>query len=248
MPLVTESYRVQLPAFDGPLDLLLSLIQDRELDITVIALAAVTDQFLAHVRALDAPDPRLLADFLSVAARLLLIKSRSLLPPPPAPNEDDEAEEDVGEALARQLREYQRFKQAAAGLQAREAANLQVFAREASPPALPPALGLDGVTLDDLMAALRRALARLPAAPSAEMPVQPHTVTVESKMAELRERMRWGRLDCNAWLAEATTRYEVVAGFLALLELVKERAVVARQDGVFATIWLEGVSGVERGA
>lgn len=236
---MTETYRVQLPAFDGPLDLLLSLIEERELDITVIALATVTDQFLAYVRALDAPNPRLLADFLSLAAKLLLIKSRSLLPPPPPSDEDDEAEEDVGEVLARQLREYQRFKQAAAGLQAREAANLQVFAREAPPPARPPTLGLDGVTLDDLMGALRRALARLPAEPSTEMPVQPHSVTVESKMADLRERIRWGRLDFNAWLAEASTRYEVVAGFLALLELVKERAVIARQDAVFATIWLE---------
>jgi len=245
---VTEPYRVQLPAFDGPLDLLLSLIEERELDITVIALAAVTDQFLAHVRALDAPDPRLLADFLAVAARLLLIKSRSLLPPPPAPDEEDEAEEDVGEALARQLREYQRFKQATAGLQAREAANLQVFTREALPPALPPTLGLNGVTLDDLMVALRRALARLPAAPSAEMPVQPHTVTVESKMAELRERIRWGRLDFNAWLAQAATRYEVVAGFLALLELIKERVVIAQQEAVYGEIWLELAAGVDRGA
>ncbi|MCW5879938.1 MAG: segregation/condensation protein A [Anaerolineae bacterium] len=236
---VTEIYRVQLPAFDGPLDLLLSLIEERELDITVIALAAVTDQFLAYVRALDAPEPRLLADFLSLAAKLLLIKSRSLLPPPPLADEEEEAEEDVGEALARQLREYQRFKAAAAGLQAREAANLQVFARDAPTPERPPTPGLDGVTLDDLMAALRRALARLPAEPSAEMPVRPHSVTVESKMVDLRERVRWGRLDFNTWLAEAMTRYEVVAGFLALLELVKERAVVARQDGVFATIWLE---------
>ena len=88
----------------------------------------------------------------------------------------------------------------------------------------------------------------LPAAPSAEMPVQPHTVTVESKMAELRERIRWGRLDFNAWLAQAATRYEVVAGFLALLELIKERVVIAQQEAVYGEIWLELAAGVDRGA
>lgn len=246
---MTDPYRVQLPVFDGPLDLLLHLIEDQALDITVVALAAVTDQFLAYVRSLDAPEPRVLADFLSVAAKLLLIKSRSLLPPPPPqPGDEEEDEEDVGEALARQLREYQRFKQAAASLQTRETLNLQVFAREAPAPALPPSSGLDGVTLDHLVVAFRRALARLPVEPSDEMPVRPHTVTVEEKMAELRERLRRGPLAFGAWLGAATSRYEVVAAFLALLELIKERVVVARQEEVYAEIWIELASGVERGA
>ncbi len=234
---MTEPYRVQLPVFDGPLDLLLHLIEEQKLDITVVALAQVTDQFLAYVRTLDTPDPRVLADFLSVAARLVLIKSRSLLPRPPAPTPDDEDEEDVGEALARQLREYQQFKRAAAVLQVRE--GWQAFTREAPPPELPPGLGLEGVTLDDLVKAFRRALTRLPATPPPDAPVRPHTITIESKMAQLRERLARGPLAFHSWLAEARSRYEVIAAFLALLELIKQRAVVARQPSPYADIWLE---------
>jgi segregation and condensation protein A len=236
---MTDTYRVQLPIFDGPLDLLLHLIEAQALDITVVALAQVTDQFLAYVRTLDTPDPRVLADFLTVAAKLVLIKSRSLLPRPPAPGEDEEGEEDVGEALARQLREYQQFKRLAAQLGALETAGLHTFTREAPPPSLPPSLGLDGVTLDHLVRALRRALSRVPAAPSPEMPVQPHTVSIESKMVELRERLALGPVAFHIWLLEARSRYEVIASFLALLELVKQRAVVARQSGTFGDIWLE---------
>ncbi len=77
-------YTFQLPAFEGPLDLLLKLIEREELDITEIALAQVADQYLAHIRALEAPDPNALSAFLVMAARLLLIKSRALLPRPPA--------------------------------------------------------------------------------------------------------------------------------------------------------------------
>jgi segregation and condensation protein A len=236
---VTDSYRVQLSVFDGPLDLLLYLIEAQELDITVVALAQVTDQFLAYVRALDTPDPRVLADFLGVAAKLVLIKSRSLLPRPPASVEEPD-QEDVGETLARQLREYQLFKRAAADLQARETEGLRVFSREAAPtPSLPPSPGLEGVTLDKLVAAFRRALARLPATPPPDAPVRPHTVSIEDKMADLRERVTRGSLVFSDWLAEAQSRYEVIASFLALLELIKQRVVTARQSGPFADIWLE---------
>lgn len=240
---MTEPYRVQLPVFDGPLDLLLRLIEEQALDITVVALAQVTDQFLTHVRALQTPDPRVLADFLTVAAKLVLIKSRSLLPKPPPLPEDEEGEEDVGEALARQLREYQQFKQLAAQLGAREAAGLRMFTRELPPTELPVPLGLGSVQLDDLIAAFRRALTRLPASPTPETPIQPHTITIEGKMEALRERLRHGPLSFSVWLAEAHTRYEVIAAFLALLELIKQRQVTARQANPFAEIWLDPSAG-----
>src|SRR5690242_2391138 len=106
-------YTFQLPAFEGPLDLLLRLIEREELDITTIALAHVADAYLAHVRAMATPDPAALSAFLVIAAKLLLIKSRALLPRPQAPRGPDEPF-DEAEDLARQLREYQRYKQAAA--------------------------------------------------------------------------------------------------------------------------------------
>src|SRR5262245_30660754 len=130
-------YTVQLPAFEGPLDLLLRLIEREELDITTIALAQVADAYLAQVRALDAPDPAALSAFLVIAAKLLLIKSRALLPRPEIPKGADESI-DEGVELARQLREYQRYKQAAALLRAWEEQGHRSYARAAAPPALLP--------------------------------------------------------------------------------------------------------------
>ncbi len=234
-----EEYRVRLPVFDGPLDLLLHLVEERDFDITVIALAQVTDSFLRYVREMENPDPRVLAEFLSVAAKLVLIKSRSLLPKPPPSASNDDEEEDVGEALARQLREYQQFKRVAASLQSRETAGLRVFGRETPTSTCEIGLGLEGVSMADLEAAFRRVLARLPATPPSNVPVTPHAITIEAKMVQLRERLISGPLGFHAWLMEARSRTEVIAAFLALLELIKQRAIVARQPAPFADIWLE---------
>src|SRR5512137_2055525 len=105
-----DPYQVRLPAFEGPLDLLLQLIEREKLDISSISLAQVADQFLAYVREMDQIAADTLADFLVVASRLVWIKSHLLLPQPLQPG-DDEQEEDPAEALARQLREYKRFKE-----------------------------------------------------------------------------------------------------------------------------------------
>ena len=110
------NYQVTVPAFDGPLDLLLHLVERDELDITVISLRRVTDQYLAQVEALQQGKIDHLIDFLVVAARLVLIKSRALLPRPPDSSGETE-EEDPAETLIRQLRQYRQFKQAAAWLQ-----------------------------------------------------------------------------------------------------------------------------------
>src|SRR5512137_283080 len=106
-----ETYQVRLPVFEGPLDLLLQLIERERLDISVVSIAAVTEQFLIYVRQIEDIQPDTLADFLVMAARLVWIKSRILLPQPARP--DDDEEEDPAEALARQLKEYKRFKEAA---------------------------------------------------------------------------------------------------------------------------------------
>src|SRR5919109_5153241 len=95
-------YTVRLPVFEGPLDLLLRLIEREELDITAISLAQVADQYLAHVRAMETSDPAALSAFLVIAAKLLLIKSRALLPRPAVPHNADETL-DEGAELARQL-------------------------------------------------------------------------------------------------------------------------------------------------
>src|SRR5260221_5921408 len=124
-------YTVHLPGFDGPLDLLLHLIERNQLEITTISLVTVTDQFVAYLRTWDEPPLPRLAEFVVMAARLLLIKSRSLLPRQPRLEELDDAPDPLEDAeeLPRHLVEYKVAKDIARALRARELAGLQSFAR-----------------------------------------------------------------------------------------------------------------------
>ena len=141
----SNTYRIQLPIYEGPLDLLLELIEQAELDITKIALAQVTDQYLAYLR--QVPE-RLLEDlisFLLVATRLLQIKSEALLPRPP---EREPGEEDPGDALARQLVAYKKYKQVAVLLSDREQDGLRSYLRLTTPPMYESKIDLTGVDLN----------------------------------------------------------------------------------------------------
>ncbi len=160
---MTDAYQIHLPVFEGPLDLLLQLIEREKLDISVVTIASVTDQFLAYVRQLEEVQPNILADFLVMAARLVWIKSRILLPQPS--QGDEEEEEDPAEALARQLKEYKRFKDAAKMLREIEERGFHTYSRVAPPPELDTRLAEGSITLADLVAAAQSALAGLPPAP-----------------------------------------------------------------------------------
>ena len=144
-----NQYHVELPVFNGPLDLLLHLIERQELDITAVSLVQVTGQYLEQVRQLDEAQLEGLIDFISIGARLLLIKSRALLPRPAVLPGGDEEEEDPTEALLRQLRDYKRFKTAAQWLDSRQRHGLRTYLRVAPPPRLEGRLDLSGVDGDD---------------------------------------------------------------------------------------------------
>jgi segregation and condensation protein A len=232
------TYTIQLPVFEGPLDLLLRLIEREELDITTIALAQVADDFLAHVRAMESPDPAALSAFLVIAARLLLIKSRALLPRPASPHAPEEAA-DEGEELVRQLREYQRYKQAAAVLRAWEEQGRRSYVPAAPPPipALPRGDRLE-VTLSEMIAAVQRRMQlRLPLDPPAVPLPAPRIITV----AEMAERIQ-ARLERLAWVsfedlfALTAQRVEVIVALWAVLELLKRRAIVVEQERLFGPI------------
>jgi len=231
-------YAVRLPGFNGPLDLLLRLIERAELDITSISLAQVADQYLAHVRALEAPEPGALAEFVSLAARLLLIKSRALLPRPaaeerPAPFQDADAE-----ALARQLREYRRYKQVAALLRAWHEEERRTFLRLApAPPELdltPPPVRH---TLAELVAALQRRLQlALPLEEAGVIALGPR-LTVAQVVAEILRRLErapWFSFD--DLFAPDTRREEVIVTFWAVLELLKRRVITVEQPDLFGMI------------
>ncbi len=231
-------YRVRTEVFEGPLDLLLQLIQRMELDITRLALARITDQYLAEVRALENRSPEEMSAFLSVAARLLYIKSQALLPRPPEPEQPEE--DDPGEALLEQLRRYRRYKRAAAWLAQRQAQGLRTVPRAAPPPPIPltPRLDLRGLTVADLHAAARRLLLPPPPQPLG-VTLQPPRVTVRDKIRAILAALRRRGRTSFFRLLRRRPRAEVPVTFLALLELVKRRMIRVQQPHLFADITVE---------
>jgi segregation and condensation protein A len=233
---MSTQYQIQLPVFEGPLDLLLHLIEREELDITAIALAQVTDQYMAYLAELERRQVKELADFLVIAAKLLLIKSLALLPRPPAlPPEA----EDVGDELVRQLQIYRRFKEIATLLHEREKQGLHGYVRIAPLPRLTPQLDLGDVTADDLLAAVQEALDARPAPPVGEV-VGIVTVTIAEQIAQIEEHLtRQRRVRFRDVLSRATTRVEVIVTLLALLELIKQDRVRVSQERLFGAIIIE---------
>lgn len=229
----SQTYQVQLPMFEGPLDLLLHLIEREELDITKVTLAHVTDQYLAYIGVLKELEAEFLTDFLVVAAKLLYIKSQALLPKPP-PSLAEEEVEDIGDQLARQLRVYKQFKTVAETLRQREVDGLRNFVRTAMPPKLEPRLTLGDVTVDDLVAAVRQALAVRPADPEVGEVVAPITVTIGEQMALIRDELSYRKqISFRGLLRRAASRVEIIVTFLAVLELIKQYAIDVQQDILF---------------
>jgi segregation and condensation protein A len=229
-----SAYTVQLPVFEGPLDLLLHLIERAELDITHVALAQVTDQFLAVLHTMQERRMDLAASFIVVASRLLQIKSEALLPRPP---EREVGEEDPGEALARQLRLYKQFKDVALLLHRREEENLRTFLRLAPPPKIPPRLDWSRLSLGALKKAAEWALAVRPEPPPLGTMVSPPKVTIRDQIRRIVQSIRSdGRAVFQRLMRGVQTRIEVVVAFLAMLELVKRRHVIARQSDLFGEI------------
>ena len=235
----TGGYTVNTPVYEGPLDLLLQLIERAELDITSIALATVTDQYLAYTRALQ-ENARAdeISAFLVIAAKLIQIKSEALLPRPPVREPDDE--EDPGEALARQLRIYKRFKEIANLLEEHESRGLHTYLRLAPPPKVEGRLDLSDITLADLLDAAENIFAGNKEKQALGSVISAPKVTIREKIAYIAERLgRDKNSNFKAMLGPATSRLEIVVTFLALLELVKRYRVSARQDNLFGSIEIE---------
>ncbi|HEX6820395.1 MAG TPA: ScpA family protein [Ktedonobacterales bacterium] len=234
-------YTVHLPGFDGPLDLLLHLIERNQLEITAISLVAVTDQFVTYLKLWDEPPLPRLAEFVTMAARLLLIKSRSLLPRHTRQDDDDSGDPlDDAERLRQHLIEYKLAREIARALRARELAGLQSFTRsgrlvdaEAALAWSPPKLV--GLNVEALAHVFRRVLLEKRFAEPEELPLP--LVTVADKIAEVQSLLAaHGRLDFAALLLSATSRFTVVVTFLAVLELWHQRRLEVRQERLFGPI------------
>ena len=237
-------YPVSLPIFDGPIGLLLHLIEREELDITEVSLVAITDQYLRAIEAMQEIEPEALADFLVVAARLLYIKSRGLLPHPEG-EEEEEEEERQSEALIQQLLDYRRFRAAAGELRLRASIGLHTSAR-LTPPQIDRSLDMSALTIAKLADAAQRALSNFPSNP--DLPsVRAYPITIAEKIGSIRERIRGraeengkagGSLTFSALLSQSRSRQEIIVTFLAVLELIKQREIAAEQEETFGEILL----------
>lgn len=222
-------FRAELEVFNGPLDLLLHLVKQEEVDILEISLAKVTDRYLAAVHTMKFFDVNVAAEFLVVASQLMEIKSRHLLPS--SPIDDEEDEDDPGMQLIRRLLEYKEFREAAdhLGGQAEERRNrfarprvkVEVTEEEPDPSAL-----LEDLATWDLMMAFARVVEQTSIQPKRH--IIRSEVPVSFYIDEVVERMRRspGPVAFVDFFVEECTRPRIVGVFLALLELIRRRAIV----------------------
>lgn len=224
--------------FSGPLDLLLQLIEQQEMDITQISLAAVTEQFLEHVRKIEKLDTNQLADYLSIAAKLLVLKSKQLLPT----LEIERDEEEPAFDLESQLLLYKQFKEAAKYLKKLDANRQQSLNRE---PAFEEKINFypdPAVTADLLHANILKVLKELEEIIKEPEGTVREIVSLQERIATLQERIRGqAQSKLSELLAGAKDRTEVIVTFLALLELTKQRIIVVEQDELFADITINRI-------
>ena len=231
-------YYVSLKQFEGPLDLLLHLITRAKVDIKDIFVSHITEQYLASMGSVDELDMDTASEFLTMAATLLEIKSRALLPRPPEPAED--GEETPEQTLIRRLEEYKLYKESAGRMKEFEQAAMQVFSKLPEEYPLPPQpVELTGLSLDGLVRALERILARQT---QSEEPgrvfrsITRDRFTIEQCVFNLTARLKKGPVLFTDMLSDAVTRDEIVSYFMAMLELLKLGRLHARQEHVFDDI------------
>ena len=231
-----HKYEVLTDVYEGPLDLLLELIEKAELDITTLALAQVTNQYLQHMTHLQQLNPAEVSAFLVIAARLVQIKSSALLPKPPVVMVG-ELEEDPGEALIRQLIEYRKFKKSANFLDDRQDKNLRTYLRVAPPMIkVEPKLDLSDLTLDKFTKIAKTVFFRNGQLKPLDTVVKMARITIGEKIQSIVKTLKNKERTSFKKMLTTTNRIEIVITFLALLELVKRNMVQATQDVIFADI------------
>ncbi|HTW86132.1 MAG TPA: segregation/condensation protein A [Candidatus Sulfotelmatobacter sp.] len=248
VPVVDErALRVSLDVFDGPLDLLLNLVKEQQLDIATVPLARVADQYLAYVHAMEALDVELAADYLVVAATLVFLKSKALLPPIPVEFQGDP--EESAEAVEQRLRErliaYSKYRDAGTDLKARAAEASAFYLRsEGGDPTgeFVQRYQIDAAKLAGALAAALRA-----AKPEKRTIVRERVSLVEQMEAVARAVRRDGRASFFALCANLD-RVAIIVTFLAVLELVRRARVRVEQSDAFTDIAILPVPEEDRAA
>jgi segregation and condensation protein A len=238
-----EKYQISTNVYEGPLDLLLDLIEKAELDITKLALAQVTDQYLNYLSTLENHSPEEVSFFLVIASKLIQIKSEALLPRPPV---REVGEEDPGEALAQQLLIYKRFKKAAGFLFQREEAGEHTYLHIPPDIKVEGQVDLSGITLNDIIAAARDIFSSAINSPFNNHIVAIPIMTIKQKISSILSTLKLEKHSSFfKILREHNTRAEIVVTFLALLELVKQNIIQTNQNGLFADISIESIQEIQ---
>lgn len=228
-----SNYKIQLEQFEGPLDLLLKLIEDQELDITTVSLAKVADQFITYVNQAEDLNPGEVADFLVVASKLLLLKSKALIP------SLDFEEEDEG-SLERQLKIYKEYYEASKAIKElikkqqfmfTRSKPIRVFTFKFSPP--------EKLNSKAMAAIFTRIVKRLEPVVNLPQEVIRKTISIGEKIRQIKD-MIMEKLSFNFRnLLNKGDKTEVIVSFLAMLELVKQRTISVDQPGLFSEITVQ---------
>lgn len=226
-------YTVQTTTFQGPLHVLLEMIESHKMDITDLSLAEVTQQFLQHIKTLGTADPNLLADFLTVASKLLVIKSKSLLP-----SLEVEAEEEASD-LTYQLMQFRKFKTVTDYLKKLDSKKQYMFAREGTIDQIAtffPDPQVNAGTLADSMRAIAKSIEEIAKLPKEAMK---EVISIGQKIKELQESIV-GKIELTlSSLLQKKSKTEIVVTFLAMLELIKQRVLTVEQENLFSEIQLK---------
>ena len=239
-----EDYKVRLEVFEGPLDLLLYLIKKDELDVHDIPMEKITSQYVQYLELMQMLDLNVAGEFLVMAATLMMIKSRMLLPAEERPELEAE-EEDPRWDLVRQLVEYKKFKDAALHLEALELRREDIFGRDGAEAVLgkEPDVALHDVGLFDLISAFSDALKKVKSEELREIFAE--RFTVAEKIELLGDRLRREkRFSISRMFEGMRSRNEIACTFLALLELIRLNQARAVQQETYGEIMIEAAEGV----
>ncbi len=230
-------YAVQLETFEGPLDVLLELIEKEKLDISDISLTRVTGQFLEHIRSVEEKSPGFVADFLVIAAKLILIKSKTLLPFLEVSAEEEAEITDLKE----RLESYRKIKEGARAIASLEHEFRIAYHRTASlrdvVVFMPPA-SVTAEVLHQQMAALEATHARDTHMPKLEERKIGTVISFEEKLREIKKRLEHGLEEHFLALADPESKMHIIVAFLAVLELVRQNIIFAKQSTMHGDIWL----------
>lgn len=241
------AYIVSLKQFDGPLDLLLTLISSAKVDIKDIFVSEITDQYLKSMELVDELDMDTASEFLQMAATLIEIKSRALLPKPPKTEEGEESPEEM---LIRQLEEYKAFKEISAQMKSLEDQAKLLYTKLPEEFPLPPQqFEWKGLTMDKLSAAFARVLARLEAQADADKfdkfarrEIRRDAFTVSGCMMRIQRRLRRGNVLFAELFDDAPGKSEMITVFLALLELIRLNRAIAVQQDTYGDIEIQQIT------